>query len=298
MRDIPIVKATVTVNATRGTLPITAEIHCSLDSEEQFKTITINELNKNYPVDFIFEVTESGTYTAKAWAVLSNVVDKVTIGPVQDTVHVEIPFMIRVRAYADTTEVGVPVTGLYPSGSWTTPFSIKVTEEFKDKVLSFKFPQTIYYGGQKYGITSVSNGYISSIEGGYAIVNVLADIAKEVSVYYTKQAAKWVFDQGRYGKIYVWDCWYERTTKTVYVDITVVPGTTGTDYDLTSATIVAKDSPYHGFIYASGIVGHKLVKFTIKYDWYIDYGVEIDANWRYGGSTVAITIRRSGIREV
>lgn len=294
------VTAKVTIRASAGTLPITAEVHCTLDSAEKTETVTITELNKDYTVEFSFPVTESGTYTVRAWAVLKNVVGETTVGPQWQTIPVEVykPFTITVRAMADSTEVNVDVIGEFPTGTYTTPFEITITEDLRDKVLTFKFPSRVDVNGIEYTLTSVSNGSIISAEDQYTIVKVLADTAKEVVAYYTKVEARWYWSEGAYGQIYVWDCWYERATKTVYVDLTVIPGRTGKDYDMVSATVIAKDTPHHGFLYASGITGHRLIKFTIKYDWYIDYGVEIDAQWRYGGMSPAITIRRSEIREV
>ena len=127
--------ARVTVTATAGTLPVTAEVHCMVDSAEDVKSVTITELGKGYTVEFTFPVTESGTYTIKAWAVLRNAVGETTVGPQWQTIPVEVykPFTITVRAVADSTEVKVTVIGEYPSGTYTTPFEITITEDLKDK---------------------------------------------------------------------------------------------------------------------------------------------------------------------
>ena len=205
---------------------------------------------------------------------------------------------IAVRAVANSAEVNVVVIGGFPTGTYTTPFEIAITEDLRGKVLTFRFPSKVDVDGIKYTLTSVSNGSIVSVEDQYTVVKVPADAVKEVVVHYTKIDAKWYWSEGEHGQIYVRDCWYERKTKTVYVDLTVIPGRTGEDNDMVSATIAAKNTPHHGILYASGITGHRLVKFTIKHDRHIDYGVEIGAQRGYGGITPVITIKRSEIREV
>ena len=203
--------ARVTVTATAGTLPVTAEVHCAVDSVEDVETVTITELNKGYTVEFTFPVSP-GTYTVKAWAILRNVVGEVTVGPQWQTVYVYAPFTITVRAVADSTEVSVSAEGAYPTGTYDTPFDISVTEDLKDKVLAFWFPANIELAGIKYGIDTVTNGWIDRVEADKALVKFLADEAKEVVVKYSESPAlaQWSSSKGSWIK--VWDAWYREET--------------------------------------------------------------------------------------
>ena len=207
--------AKVTVRASAGTLPITAEVHCTFDSAEKTETVTITELGKDYTVEFSFPVTESGTYTVKAWAVLRNAVGEATVGPQWQTIPVEVykPFTITVRAVADSTEVKVTVIGEYPSGTYTTPFEITITEDLKGKGLGFWFPAVIELDGVRYEIASVTNGYIDKVEADRALVRFLADEAKEVVVRYSESAALAQWSSGRGSWVKVWDAWYREEKK-------------------------------------------------------------------------------------
>ena len=108
---------------------------------------------------------------------------------------------ITVRAMANSTEVKVPVKGLYPTGEWTTPFTVDVEAGM---VATVQFPVNITYGGIPYTIKSVENGaYI-----GEGQVKFLADMPKEVIVHYGKKEALYEWHGTDGSHLYVWDVWY------------------------------------------------------------------------------------------
>jgi len=108
---------------------------------------------------------------------------------------------LTVRAVADTSEVKVPVKGLYPEGVWETSFTVDVPE---GKVATFQFPAEIEVGGVGYVLSHVENG--AHIGGGQ--VKVLADMAKAVTVYYAVKKALYEWHGTDGSHLYVWDVWY------------------------------------------------------------------------------------------
>ena len=287
--------AKVFVVATRGTTPITAEVTCEIDGMKQTKTITITELNREYELDFSFTVTESGTYTVTASGVLRNAYGEYSLPPMMSTISVTVykPFTITIRAVADGREVSVPVTGLFPSGSWRTPFEIEITSALRGKVLTFEAPYSIDVGGVPYVLAAVENGEITQIGDNRAQFKVLADRSKTVTLSYARKRWLKAWIQGEKGNIYVWDCWYDTEKRKLYVDLTVEPGT-----ELSSAAIIVKDFPTHGFLCKSGITGHQVVECDVKYTWYMNYGVAIAAIFRWGTWQEVLLIRRDEIRFV
>ena len=106
----------------------------------------------------------------------------------------------------------------------------------------------------------------------------------------------WTWEDGYGGKITVYDIMYDPNTKYLYVDIEVIPGDPREPSALKCADIVAQNTATHGFLLESCIVGRKVTKNYIKRDWWIDYGVGINAQLRFGGIIPAIKIRRNEIR--
>ena len=205
---------------------------------------------------------------------------------------------LSVKAVADSKELSIDVEG-YEGGMWTTPFEEEVV---KGKVTGYLVPEKVTVDYLTYRLSSVEGGTISVVGAGKALIKVLADSDKTVVIRYVQvrpEEPKWVCDFGRQGKIKVYDVWYDRERKVLGVDIEVVCGTTGSEVDLVGADIIASDFPSRG-TYVNGSVGcgRRLVTDTIKYEWYFDYGIVISAKWRYGGATVALTIRNEEIRRI
>jgi len=193
----------------------------------------------------------------------------------------------------DSDPRGVPVTVVYPSGSGSTPMSVTVE---KGKVVTFTVPKE--FNGLVF--SDVDNASVVSTNS-HVELKAVADADKTVMLHYAKptpSTPKWVFDQGNYGVIKVYDVWYNPNANELGVDVEVVCGETGRDTDIVGAMLSMNDSETHGFLMGSVGCGRKVVTATPKYTWWFDYGVVVNARYRYGGLTPAITIPKSEIRVV
>jgi len=210
----------VFVVATRGATPITASITCELDGQRQTKTITITELNREYELDFSFTVTESGTYTVTASGILRNAYGQYSLPPMSATISVTVykPFTITIRATADGKEIRVPVTGLFPKGSWETPFEIEVTSGLYGKLLTFEAPYRVILASEPYALEAVENGVLGEIIGEKRRFSVLADKPKTVVLKYRKVSylAKWA---SRDAYVIVYDAWHRTEWRGSVVEV-------------------------------------------------------------------------------
>jgi len=105
----------------------------------------------------------------------------------------------------------------------------------------------------------------------------------------------WEWYDGTGGYVKVYGIWYDSKVKKLYIDIEVVPGNPNIQTSMKSAWIIAKDTATHGYVLESGVTGRALKTYTLEYDYYINWGVEIDYQTQYGGLFPAINIRRDQI---
>lgn len=83
--------ATVTVTATKGTLPIECVVKLSATNLPQTsKTVTISELNTPYTVEFTWSAPEGTTETVTAEALFKNEYGEYRAGPVTKTVEIPV----------------------------------------------------------------------------------------------------------------------------------------------------------------------------------------------------------------
>lgn len=102
----PTVRAVATVMATQGTLPITCEVQVVSTSvpEGLSETVTIEELNKPYSVEFTWSVEPGTREEVTAKATFKNKWGTYTAGPVSKTV--EVPGLAPVGTVSIEVSVG------------------------------------------------------------------------------------------------------------------------------------------------------------------------------------------------
>lgn len=192
-----------------------------------------------------------------------------------------------------SSPINVTVNCLYPSASGTTPLTVEVE---KGKVVTYEVPREV----GNYVFSSASDSVMDFTDG-YVRLKTLADESKTISILYTQKTPSTpmrVYDQGAEGRIELYDIYYNVAEKKLYVDVNVVCGQTNTQTDIVGGAIIAKDSDVHGFLLGWIGCGRNLYSYTVEREWWMSYGVEIDARWRYGGSGPAIIIRNQDIRRV
>ena len=175
-----------------------------------------------------------------------------------------------------------------------TPLTIECEE---GKAIGFTMPYKLSNGLEYSGVVGATSVGVSGNEVSFKT------LCREGSalIKYSQPAPstpKWRFDQGSNGKIYVYDAWYRESDGVIGLDIEVLCGNTGSDTDIVGASIIMKDSPNHGWLVGSLGCERKTITFKPNYSWEWDYGIEINARWRYGGLTPVIRITKSEVRHV
>lgn len=185
-----------------------------------------------------------------------------------------------------SSPIAVTVNCLYPVTSGTTPLTVEVE---KDKVVTYEVPREV----GNYVFSSASDSVVDFSDG-YVRLKTLANTSKTILIIYEVKAPSTpmrVYDQGAEGRIELYDIYYNVAEKKLYVDVNVVCGQTNTQTDIVGGVVIAKDSDVHGFLLGWIGCGRNLYSYTVEKEWWMSYGVEISARWRYGGSGSAIIIQ-------
>lgn len=130
-------------------------------------------------------------------------------GSYQLIIAAGVPVAVVVMAVGDGAELSVRCTDVETGKTYTTPFSFEPPE--MGRVYAFESPAWV----GEYGFVGVDNGFVHEHRGDTVVWGFLADRPKTVVLRYSRRAPLLVVDNGRYGRIVVWDAYLDVDRKEV-----------------------------------------------------------------------------------